>query len=84
MKRSEELKHLLRQRPFQPFRLHLDNGKVLDVVCPEITLIGENMGIIGITDPKNPDPWSDDFEIVLMYQIVRVETDTSPNTSATV
>lgn len=82
MKRSEELKHLLRQRPFQPFRIHLDNGKILDVVCPEINLIGENMAIIGVTDPKNPDPYSDDFEIVLMYQIQRVEMDTSPNASA--
>jgi hypothetical protein len=43
MKRSEELRHLLRQRPFQPFRVHLTNGKVLDVVCPEISLIGEDL-----------------------------------------
>jgi hypothetical protein len=83
MKRSEELKRLLRQRPFQPFRVHLDNGKVLDVVCPEITLVGEDMAIIGITDPKHPDPYSDDFEIVLMYQILRVETEASPSTPAT-
>ena len=83
MKRSEELKHLLRQRPFHPFRIHLDNGKILEVVCPEINLIGEDMSVIGITDPENPDPYSDDFEIVLMSQIRRVETDASPNAPAT-
>lgn len=79
MKRSEELKHLLRQRPFQPFRVHLTNGKMLDVVCPEINLVGEGFAIIGITDPKNPDPYSDDFELVLMNEIQRVEPDTTPN-----
>lgn len=83
MKRSEELKHLLRQRPFHPFRIHLDNEKILEVVCPEINLIGEDMAVIGVTDPKNPDPYSDDFELVLLYQIQRVETAMPPNTAAT-
>lgn len=75
MKRSEELRALLRQRPFRPFRVHLNNGKVLDVVCWEINLIGDDFAIIGITDPKNPDPYSDDFELVLMNEIQRVEPD---------
>ncbi len=83
MRRSEELKHLLRQRPFRPFRIHLVNGKVLDVVCPEITLIGEDMAIIGITDPQNPDPYSDDFELVLMNQIQQVEADATINGTPT-
>ena len=79
MIRSEELRALLRQRPFQPFRVHLTNGKMLDVVCPEINLIGEGFAIIGITDPKNPDPYSDDFELVLMNETQRVEPNTTPN-----
>jgi hypothetical protein len=82
MKRSEELKQLLRQRPFRPFRIHLNNSKALEVVCPEINLIGEDMAIIGITDPKNPDPYSDDFELVLMNEIARVETDGAANEAA--
>jgi hypothetical protein len=82
MKRSEELRALLRQRPFRPFRVHLTNGKILDVVCPEINLIGEDMAVIGITDPKNPDPYSDDFELVLMNEIRQVETEAAPNGTA--
>lgn len=84
MNRFDEIRQLLRQRPFHPFRVHLDNGKILDVVCPEINLIGERMAIIGITDPKNPDPYSDDFELVLLHQVLRVEPDVSPNAPATV
>lgn len=79
MMRSEELRSLLRQRPFRPFRVHLSNGKILDVICPEINLIGEGFAIIGITDPKNPDPYSDDFELVLMNEIQQVELDIALN-----
>lgn len=82
MKRSEELRTLLRQRPFQSFRVHLNNGKILDVVCPEITLVGEDMAVIGITDPKDPDPYSDDFELVLMNEIEKVEIGAAPNGTA--
>jgi hypothetical protein len=73
MKRSEELRQLLRQRPFTPFRVHLTDGRVYDVVCPEINLVGEAFVVIGITDPKNPDPWSEDWELVDMVDIQRVE-----------
>jgi len=79
MMRSEELRALLRQQPFRPFRVHLSNGKMLDVVCPDINLVGEGFAIIGITDPKNPDPYSDDFELVLMNEIQRVEPDITVN-----
>lgn len=82
MNRSEELRALLRQRPFRPFRIHLTNGKILDVVCPDINLIAEDMAVIGITDPQNPDPYSDDFELVLLDQIQRVEPDSAPSTAA--
>lgn len=74
MMRAEELRALLRQRPFRRFRVHLRNGKVLDVVCPEITLVGDDMAVIGITDPKNPDSYSDDFELVLLNDIQQLET----------
>lgn len=83
MNRFDEIRQLLRQRPFQPFRIYLRNGKVLDIVCPEINLIGEKMAVIGITDPKDPDPYSDDFEIVLLPEVQRVEPDASSNTPAT-
>lgn len=79
MKRSEELRSLLRQRPFEPFRVHMRDGRIYDVVCPEITLVGESFVVIGITDPKNPDPWSDDWELVETADIQQVEPGSSAN-----
>lgn len=73
MKRSEELRQLLRQRPFQPFRVHLADGRVFDVPRSDMTLVGETFFVIGYPEVNVPDPFADDWVILEMADIQRIE-----------
>jgi hypothetical protein len=79
MKRSEELKHLLRQRAFHLFRVHLTDGRTFDIEYPDMNLVGETFFVIGIPEPNVPDPFGDDWELVEMSDIQRVDTDVAPD-----
>ena len=79
MKRSEELKQLLRQRPFRPFRVHLSDGRAFEIHYPEINLVGETFFIIGIPEANVPDPFADDWVMVEMTDIQRIEPGLSPS-----
>jgi hypothetical protein len=54
--RPEDILNLLRQRPFQPFRLHLTDGRVFDIRYPEINMVTRLSFLVGIPDPDAPDP----------------------------
>jgi hypothetical protein len=70
----DEMQALLRRRPFQPFRVHLDDGTVYDITNPKRTLAGGTWFVVGIPDPKEPDPdISEHFEHVEWDEIVRIE-----------
>lgn len=73
MKRSEELRALLRQRPFQPFRVHLNDGRVFEIHYPDINLVGETFFVIGIPEPNVPDPFGDGWVMVELADIQRLE-----------
>jgi hypothetical protein len=68
----EELSRLLRQRPFQPFRVVLTDGRTFDVRYPEMNLLARLFIKIGIPEP-GPSPICDHTEFVPLSQIVRVE-----------
>lgn len=37
--RAEELKALLDRRPFQPIRLQISSGEIVDVLHPEMAIV---------------------------------------------
>ena len=47
----EELRDMVRRRPFLPFRVHLDDGRQYDVLYPEATLVSRREMLIGFPDP---------------------------------
>jgi hypothetical protein len=63
----EQLKELHRARPFQPFRLHLVDGRSLDVLHPEALAHSESGRTISVAKP------SDAFEIVDLLLVVSLE-----------
>ena len=81
MKLSEELRQLLRQRPFQPFRVHVTDGRVFDVQYPDMTLVGETFLVIGYPEANVPDPFVDDWEMVDIPNIQRIESGQSATTA---
>ena len=68
-----ELQRMLRQRPFQPFRVHLSDGRSYDVRNPRMNLLAESFIKIGIPDASLPEPICDHTEFVWLKEIVRIE-----------
>ncbi len=69
----EKLRLLLRQQPFQPFRVHLTDGRTYDVQLPDMHILGEKYIAIGFPEPNVPDPAVDHSEIVFLSMISHVE-----------
>lgn len=70
----DEMKQMLRQRPFQPFRVHVADGRVYDVRFPRMNLVADSFMKIGIPDPEYPsETVCHHTEYVRLDQIVRVE-----------
>jgi hypothetical protein len=68
--RPEDLLALLRTRPFEPFRIHMTDGRYYDVVHPEAVFVLRNRAIIGL----RPDPTTnipDQSEQIALLHIVR-------------
>jgi hypothetical protein len=69
----EKLQTLVRQRPFQPFRVHLNDGRVFDVPYRGMTLLAQNFVKIGIPITEGPHPICDHTEYVPLELIDRIE-----------
>jgi hypothetical protein len=70
--RPEELKELLKARPFVPLRIHLTDGRQFDIYHPDRVLVLRGRVDIGVA----PDPASDILDRVehcSLLHIVRVE-----------
>ncbi|HKI33518.1 MAG TPA: hypothetical protein VKA46_16810 [Gemmataceae bacterium] len=69
----EEMQQLLRQKPFQPFRVFVSDGRAYDVRHPRMTLLSPVWINIGIPAPDLTPPVSDHSEQVWLKNIERVE-----------
>jgi hypothetical protein len=63
----EQLRHKHRTQPFQPFRIHLVDGRSLDVMHPEALAYGVSGRTISVAKP------TDVFEIVDLLLVVSLE-----------
>ena len=71
--RPEDIHRVLRQRPFQPFRIHLSNGTAYDIRHPELVVVGRSTLFIGIPAPDLPIPAYDDYALVALLHINHLE-----------
>ncbi len=70
----EELYRMVHKLPFEPFRIHLTDGRVFDIRYPEINMVGVSYMIIGLPVPNDPDPVADQFIKVPLSLFDRVES----------
>ena len=73
MTTPDELLGLLRKRPFEPFRVHLTDGRTFDVRYPEINLVGLTFFVIGIPMKGQEDPFGDYAVHVPLEMIAQIE-----------
>jgi hypothetical protein len=53
---SEEVRHLLKQKPFQPFRIHVNDGRSFEIRHPwNNMVVGETL-CVGVEVSEEPDP----------------------------
>jgi hypothetical protein len=76
-----ELHRLLKQTPFQPFRVVVSDGRAYDVRYPRMNLLAESFIKIGIPDETRPTPICDHTEYVHLSHIVRIEPLPAPPSS---
>jgi hypothetical protein len=70
---QEDLRDLLRARPFHPFRLHLTDGSTFDIAHPDLMIPGRRAAVLGVGgQPELGMP--DRFVTITLLHIVRVET----------
>jgi hypothetical protein len=70
---EEDLRKLLRQRPFQPFRVRLSDGRTFDILHPEMNLVSQGYFDIGVPEKDVPDPFADHFVFVPLKMVAQVE-----------
>jgi hypothetical protein len=76
----ETLRQWLKREPFQPFRVHLVNGKTYDIHYPRMNLLAHTFIKIGIPADDLPKPFVCDYtEYVRLDQITHLEL--LPNSS---
>jgi hypothetical protein len=70
-----ELHRLLRQKPFQPFRVVLSDGEAYEIRYPYMNLLAETFIKIGIPveGDTRPRPSCDHTEFVWLKDIVRID-----------
>jgi hypothetical protein len=78
----DKIQSLLRQRPFEPFRVHLTDGRTFAIHYPRMNLLGQTFIKIGIFDPQEPDPVCDHTEFVPLHLIDRLEMLSSPSVAS--
>jgi hypothetical protein len=66
--RPDEINHLLREQPFQPFRILLSNGNSYDIRHPELVSVGRTRLFIGIPAAESPS-YFDDWALVALVHI---------------
>jgi hypothetical protein len=68
----DEIKEKLRHRPFEPFRLFLDDGTAYEIRHPELLLVGRRSAVIGLTD-KPAEGLYDRYITVALLHITCLE-----------
>jgi hypothetical protein len=67
----DELRSLIRARPFVPFRLHLTDGRSFDVRHPDNLLVTARVAVVGVYNGDTAFP--DRSETVALIHVVSTE-----------
>jgi hypothetical protein len=69
----DDLWERLHRRPFEPFRIHLTDGTVYEIMHPELVLVGRRSAVIGVTDVRQSPPFYDRAATIALVHVVRLE-----------
>lgn len=67
-----EILDAIRQRPFEPFRLHLSDGSAFEVRSPELCMVGTTSITIGLTKAAGEELYERTVKLDV-YHVTRIE-----------
>ncbi len=71
--RPDDIRHLLWQHPFEPFRIILLDGTSYDIRDPDLVLLERSVVKIGFPASKVPVPLTHREVVVSLLHITRLE-----------
>jgi hypothetical protein len=71
--RPDDVLHLLRARPFEPFRISLSDGQRYEVRHPENAIVSRTTVLVGVPDPRGPDGPAERVVTCALVHITRME-----------
>ncbi len=71
--RPDDILRLLHTQPFQPFRLHLSDGKAFDIRHPELAMVGRSIVAIGVRSSDEDELVFDHLVQCALAHITRTE-----------
>ena len=70
---TADILEFVRQRPFQPFRITLTDGRTYEVHHPELAMVGRSTVSIGLKTTNVPEPVYDRVITVDLLHIMEAE-----------
>lgn len=71
--RPEDLRELLRQRPFQSFSIYLTDGTVYRIRHPDQAAVSRSTVLVGFRVSPDPDALMDPVVTISLLHIIRFE-----------
>ena len=71
--RPDDVREMMRQRPFQPFSIYLTDGTVYKIRHPEQAAVGRSTVVLGFRTSLDPDALMDPLVTVALLHIIRFE-----------
>lgn len=67
----------LRKRPFEPLRLHLTDGTMVEIRHPELVIVFPSKMIVALPGSQQPQP-ADRYDVVSLAHVMRLTPLNSP------
>jgi hypothetical protein len=72
MNAQDVVRHL-KEQPFIPFRIHLDDGRTFDIRHPEMMIVTKRIAVVAIPRPGSPNSIYDNVVTLSLLHIVTIE-----------
>ncbi|HVA48523.1 MAG TPA: hypothetical protein VNH11_19315 [Pirellulales bacterium] len=70
---QQDLVEMLRQRPFQPFHIHVSDGAVYDIRHPEMMMVDRSKALVFFPPSDRSLPVIERYEAVSLAHMTRLE-----------
>jgi hypothetical protein len=71
--RPEDVLELLREQPFEPFRIYLSDGATFDIWHPDLAIVQRSQVVVGVPGPEGPDGPAERTVNCALIHITRTE-----------